>query len=172
MRSQLQGSFFVWFHFHSSYYDLFHIHQSHSINLLFAWIQFLFFDEQIYLPIYQWNQYKSRSINEWTERWIDFSRLIDTTDINEIRLMDFYWLIFIDWLLWELIYILVLKLNRIWFTCTNVFNTKVYFCKLGHMTLLSKVLLLSNGLWWETILFVTTVEALISNNLRNSKKWS
>ena len=63
-----------------------------STNLLFAWNQFSFLDEQR-------NRYKSmesvktRKIDKQNECVIDIYQLINTTDIDQIRFTDFYRLI-------------------------------------------------------------------------------
>ena len=51
------------------------------ITLPFACIQFSSFDEQVYLPI---------QIGKGNECVIDFYRLIDTIEINQITFTDFY----------------------------------------------------------------------------------
>ena len=53
------------------------------ITFPFPWIQFSSFGEQMYLPI---------QINKGNECVIDFYRLIDTIEINQITFTDFYWL--------------------------------------------------------------------------------
>ena len=77
-----------------------------STNLLFAWIQFSFFDEQINSCIFRYKSMKSVKIDERNECVIDFYRLIDTININQIRFTHFIALsidkslpIFIHWLL-------------------------------------------------------------------------
>ena len=80
-----------------------------SINLLFAWSQSSFFDEDFHIFRYEIDEVgknHDKSTEKKNERVIEFYQLIDTIDINQIRFTDIYrfidWKIdidFIDWLL-------------------------------------------------------------------------
>ena len=64
-----------------------------SANLLFAWIQFSFYNEQMNRCVFRYKSMKSVKIKitRWiNERFIDFCWLINTIGINQIRFTYFY----------------------------------------------------------------------------------